>query len=63
MLNCDDAHEAMIARPERTASDVRTTADNLFHKADLLIFTVHVHHSNVIGVPEAYLIERNDEMK
>lgn len=53
----------MIARPERTASDVRTTADNLFHKADLLIFTVHVHHSNVIGVPEAYLIERNDEMK
>lgn len=52
----------MIARPERTASDVRT-AGNLFHKADLLIFTVHVHHSNPIGEPEAYLIERNDEMK
>lgn len=53
----------MIARPERTASDVQTTVDNLFQKADLLIFTVHVHHSNLIRGPEAYLIERNDEMK
>lgn len=53
----------MVARLERTGSDVQTTADNLFHKADLLIFTVQVHHSNLIGVPEAYLIERKDEMK
>lgn len=53
----------MIARLQRTASDVQTTLDNLFYKADLLIFAVHVHHFNLIRLPEAYLIERNDGMK